>query len=113
MDLTRAHGSDDVRDRCMLWDLHFDAGFLQRDESAASHAVAHDNVDVVGLQSIDVVAGVRAMVKVGISHDLGPTAVGIHHREERCASEVAISARFQSAVILRRYTNLHDELLLR
>jgi hypothetical protein len=91
-DLARAHRADDLRDRCMLRYQHIDAGFLQRGESAAAHTVAHDNIDVVRLQAIDVVAGVVAMVKVGIAHDFKPTAVGIHHCEERRASEVVVNA---------------------
>jgi hypothetical protein len=49
---------------------------------AAAHAVAYDNVDVVVFHPIDVVGGVRAMVRVGIAHGLEPAAASIHHSEE-------------------------------
>lgn len=92
-DPTQAHRLDNLRHRRMLRNQHVDAGLTQGCECAASDTGTDDGIHVESSQGVDVVAGVRAMVMVLITHNLQPTAIHIHHREERCTAEMAIGAR--------------------
>ncbi len=112
-ELAEARRLEDLANRSKLREQDIDASFLKAGEGPTAYACTGDGVDFVGPQFIDMVAASRMGVKPEIAHDLQVSAVDLHNREERGTAEMAEQVRFESPVILRRYTDLHDELLLR
>ncbi len=112
-ELAEACRLEDLANRSKLREQDIDASLLEAGEGPTAYACTGDGVDIVGPQSIDMVAGPRVGVEIEILQDLQVAAIDFHNRKERRTAEMVEQLRLKSQVILRRDTDLHDELLPR
>jgi hypothetical protein len=113
MGFSRADRVEDLRNRPGGRHEHVDSRLAQSGCRSSADSLADDGPDGVCTEQPDVMAGAVVVVAFRISHDLEVGASAVRQEEEGCVTEVLGGHRFEPAVIVRRYTDLHGGLLAR
>jgi hypothetical protein len=113
LNCSRLELGENVPDRLVAGPQHLDPGLLQSGKGTTADADADQCLDAKVRQAIEVMARVQLMTALQIPDGGQLSTLRVDECQILGAAEVIRDPGLESPIIQRRYTDLHDGLLLR